>query len=112
MNSSEYEHHHPVMIEECLNYFSGSKLPIFFEGTVGAGGHAAALLAAHPEIEQYIACDRDPEALAIARKTLEKWKSKVTFVEGNFDDLDTYLDALKVETVNGFFLISEFRLCN
>lgn len=111
-NNTTSSPHHSVMLSEFLHYFSDQKLTTFFEGTLGAGGHAAALLEAHPEIERYIACDRDPEALKIAKNTLGKWSDKVEFVEGNFADLDTYLSELKLETVDGFFLTLECRLCN
>lgn len=101
--------HLSVMEKEFLSFFEGRYLKVFFEGTVGAGGHAYALLAAHPEIERYIGCDRDPEALAIAEERLAPWKEKVTLIHGNFSDLDLFLED---QTPDGFFLISECRLCS
>ncbi|MGR3912639.1 MAG: 16S rRNA (cytosine(1402)-N(4))-methyltransferase RsmH [Candidatus Rhabdochlamydia sp.] len=95
--------HTSVMLEECLKGFEGCHLPVFFEGTVGAGGHAEAILSAHPEIERYIACDQDPEALELAKERLTPWKDKVEFVRANFKDLDEVLKARNVEWVNGFF---------
>lgn len=68
--------HTSVMLEECLKGFEGSLLTTFFEGTVGAGGHAEAILKAHPEIERYIGCDQDPEALQIAKSRLSLGKIK------------------------------------
>lgn len=100
------------MVGEVLKGFEGANLKVFYEGTVGAGGHAAAILEAHPEIERYIGCDKDPEALAIAAKTLEKWKSKVELIQGNFADLDLQLEERGLEEVDGFFLIWGCRLCN
>jgi 16S rRNA (cytosine1402-N4)-methyltransferase len=104
--------HVPIMVGEAIEYFKDRPLKVFFEGTVGAGGHAKAFLEAHPEIELYLACDRDPEALEIAKKTLEPWKDKVRFVQGNFSDLERYLDEAGVKTVDGFFLTWECRQCN
>lgn len=101
--------HISVMEKEFLSFFEGKHLKVFFEGTVGAGGHAYALLQAHPEIECYIGCDRDPEALALAEKRLAPWKDKVKLIHGNFSDLDLYLED---KTPDGFFLISEYRLCS
>jgi 16S rRNA (cytosine1402-N4)-methyltransferase len=92
------------MVAEFLKYFEGTDLKVFFEGTVGAGGHAEAILQAHPEIERYLACDRDPEALEIAAERLKAWKHKVEFVRGNFADLDTILQKRGIHEVNGFFL--------
>jgi 16S rRNA (cytosine1402-N4)-methyltransferase len=96
--------HIPVMLEECLKYFEDRHLKVFFDGTLGAGGHAKALLEAHPEIEVYIGCDRDESSLEIAKETLAPWKEKMIFVHGNFVDLDSYLKELNISKVDGFFL--------
>lgn len=104
--------HTSVMLQECLEHFSGRPLHTFFEGTVGAGGHARAILEAHPEIQLYIGCDQDPEALGIAREVLAPWRGKVDLVHGNFSALDAVLSKRKIKHVDGFFLISEFHLCN
>lgn len=96
--------HVSVLEQEFLNFFSQTQLPVFFEGTVGAGGHAAALLKAHPEIEHYIGCDVDPDALEIARQTLLPWQDKVELIQGNFSQVKTYLEKRKIKEVNGFFL--------
>ena len=104
--------HTPVLLKECLDFFSGCELKVFFEGTLGAGGHAKALLEAHPEIERYIGCDRDPEALEIAKEQLKPWKDKVEFVHANFSEVDEILKKKKINKVDGFFLTWEYRLCN
>jgi len=96
--------HKPVMLEECLKYFEDKKIKVFFDGTLGAGGHAAALLEAHPEIEMYIGCDRDASSFEITKQTLAPWKDKVVFIHGNFADLDKHLKKLNVSQVDGFFL--------
>lgn len=100
------------MLSEVLSFLQGSPLRVFYEGTLGAGGHARAILSAHPEIETYIACDRDPDALELAQKTLLPWKDKVKFVHGNFADLDQHLEQCGVDRVDGFFLTWESRLCS
>jgi 16S rRNA (cytosine1402-N4)-methyltransferase len=92
------------MVAEFLKFFEGTDLKVFFEGTLGAGGHAEAILEVHPEIETYLACDRDPEALELAETRLKPWKDKVEFVRGNFGDLDTILQKRGIKQVNGFFL--------
>ena len=96
--------HIPIMIPEMLKTFEKSTLKVFFDGTVGAGGHARAVLEAHPEVEKYIACDRDPQALQIAQNGLKAWNHKLEFVRGNFADLDTILLKRGIQEVNGFFL--------
>ncbi len=96
--------HFPVLLKEFLNFFEEDKLIIFFDGTVGAGGHAAALLEAHPEIEIYIGCDQDKSALAIASETLKPWMKKVRLVHENFSNIDDILYKMKIKKIDGIFL--------
>ncbi len=93
------------MVSEVLTFLQGKSLKVFYEGTVGAGGHAEAILEAHPEIGLYLACDQDPDALALARERLCPWQKKVKFIQGNFRDLDEHLHEEGIEQVDGFFLI-------
>lgn len=103
--SPDSQEHIPILVSECLKFFEGKSLRVFFDGTLGLGGHAAAILEAHPEIERYIGCDRDPEAIEIALKHLSPWKSKVEIVRRNFADLDQILREKGIQHINGFFLI-------
>jgi 16S rRNA (cytosine1402-N4)-methyltransferase len=104
--------HIPIMVEEVLSHLKDLKIAVFFDGTLGAGGHAKAILEAHPEIKRYIGCDKDPEALEIARDSLAPWAHKVEFVQGDFGRLDEYLKERKIPSVDGFFLTSECHLCS
>ena len=104
--------HTPIMVDEVIASLKDLEIGIFFDGTLGAGGHARAILEAHPEIKRYIGCDKDPEALAIAKENLEPWASKVEFVHGDFCRLDEYLKDKKIDSVDGFFLTSGCHLCN
>jgi 16S rRNA (cytosine1402-N4)-methyltransferase len=100
------------MVKEVIASLEGAHLPIFFDGTLGAGGHARAILEAHPEIKRYIGCDKDPEALEIARRNLEPWADKLELIHGDFSRLDEYLQTLGISHADGFFLTSGCRLCS
>ncbi len=89
--------HEPVLLEEVLKVFEPVELQVFFEGTVGAGGHARAILDAHPEIETYFACDQDPTALQLAKETLAPWGKKVEFIRGPFANLKEYLGKKEID---------------
>ena len=95
--------HVPVMVDEVLEYFEGVEIKTFFDGTLGAAGHAEAILQAHPEIETYIGCDRDGDAHEIAQERLAPYKEKVKFFRGNFSELDEALEEFGIEQVDGFF---------
>ncbi|MCB1117330.1 MAG: 16S rRNA (cytosine(1402)-N(4))-methyltransferase RsmH [Chlamydiia bacterium] len=96
--------HIPVLRKQCLQAFDGAEISIFFDGTLGAGGHAQSLLMAHPEIERYIGCDRDESALALATENLAAWQGKLETVHGNFADIDVHLEACGVKAIDGCLL--------
>lgn len=60
------------------------------DATLGAGGHAEALLDAGPEI-RLLGLDRDPDALALARGRLARFGGRAELVRGNFADLGEVL---------------------
>lgn len=103
MQSSSYPHV-SVLLSEVIDGFNGSKIRIFVDGTLGAGGHAEAILRAHPEIECYIGIDQDPSALALAASRLEPWKNKLILKHGNFVDFDIFLKEMGVKQVDGFLV--------
>lgn len=104
--------HVPVMLKESLEIFEGRNLSLFFDGTLGAGGFAKALLKAHPEIKTYYGCDQDEEALGIAKEHLKEFEGKVEFVHANFRNLRELLEERGVSQVDGFFLTWECHPCN
>ncbi len=60
------------------------------DATLGAGGHAEALLARGPDI-RLLGIDRDPDALARARAHLARFAGRVELVEADFGELDRVL---------------------
>ncbi len=91
--------HIPVLLQNVLTAFDCCEMSVFFDGTVGAGGHAAALLQAHPEITRYMGLDQDPVALALADKCLASWSRKIELKQGNFADLDQIFGDTKIDGI-------------
>ncbi|HEY4831600.1 MAG TPA: 16S rRNA (cytosine(1402)-N(4))-methyltransferase RsmH [Waddliaceae bacterium] len=96
--------HTPVLLEAVLRSFEGVLLPVFVDGTVGAGGHSAAILDKHPEIQQFVGLDQDPTAVAISRRRLEPWSQKVTLIHENFANFDIHLKRSNIEGIDGMLL--------
>jgi 16S rRNA (cytosine1402-N4)-methyltransferase len=96
--------HLSVLLNETLSFFEERPLRIFIDGTLGAGGHAEAILKHHPEIEIFIGIDQDPSALKIATERLTPWKEKLKLMQGNFNQFSSYLDHLKIQQVDGILL--------
>lgn len=93
--------HYPVMAAEILQGFEKSQIRVFFDGTLGLGGHAEQLLGAHPEIELYIGCDKDKEALELARQRLLPFEKKLLLVNGSFAKLDEHLKKAGIKKIDG-----------
>ncbi len=96
--------HHPVLLNEVVQALEPVVLKVMIDGTVGAGGHAQALLESHPEIEHYLGIDQDPQALALAQERLKPWAHKTTFKHGNFRQFDLYLEELGWPRPDGILL--------
>ena len=93
--------HIPVLLEEILEGLASCNLTTFIDGTLGLGGHAEAILQAHPEIELYIGLDKDKKALQEAEKRLKKWKNKIDFFQGSFLNMEEILKKKKIKAVTG-----------
>ncbi len=66
---------------------------ILVDTTLGAGGHAAALLEASAPGVVLVGIDRDPTALDLAARRLEPFASRARLVHRAFDDLTACVDA-------------------
>ncbi|MBA3722278.1 MAG: 16S rRNA (cytosine(1402)-N(4))-methyltransferase RsmH [Parachlamydiaceae bacterium] len=104
MNPSTSHPHVSVLLEEVLQTFESTHLICFVDGTLGAGGHAEAILAAHPEIKFYLGIDQDAQALELAAARLKPWADKLILKQGNFADFDLFLKELQLPNPNGFLV--------
>ena len=64
---------------------------IVVDMTLGAGGHAEALLEAG--VQQLIGVDRDPQALAIAARRLERFGDRLRLVRSTFSEVEVEADG-------------------
>lgn len=71
-----------ALLGEALRASPGSWI---FDGTLGAGGHAALLLEACPDARLF-GCDRDPDALAIASARLAPFGERAVVVRSAYAD--------------------------
>lgn len=76
----------------------------YIDGTVGAGGHAAGLLAATAPDGQVLAFDLDPAAIAFARERLQADASRITFVNASYADMGRLAPTLGFNQVDGVLL--------
>jgi 16S rRNA (cytosine1402-N4)-methyltransferase len=79
------EYHVPVMVREVLSYLNPERGGLFFDGTLGGGGHTEAILSASDDA-RVIAVDQDPEALEVAENRLRRFGDRVQLVRANYAD--------------------------
>ena len=76
--------HHPVMADEIVALFAPAPEGWVIDATLGGGGHAEAILDAHPHL-RVLGIDQDPSALAAADARLSRFGERVRTVRGRFD---------------------------
>jgi 16S rRNA (cytosine1402-N4)-methyltransferase len=76
--------HIPVLLSEVIEALGVKCGGRWVDSTLGAGGHAAAILEASSPDGQLLGIDADPEAIKAARMTLEPYGRRALLVEGNF----------------------------
>ena len=92
--------HVPVLLEECIEMLNIRPDGIYLDGTLGLGGHSAAI-AARLAGGRLIGIDRDETALQRAGERLKPWKEHVTLVHSSFGKLDAVLEDLGIPAVDG-----------
>ncbi len=81
--------HVPVMLRETLEFLNVDPDGTYIDATLGAGGHAVALLGALARGRgRLLGIDRDPAALEQARERLREFGDKVVVMQGNFAEID------------------------
>jgi 16S rRNA (cytosine1402-N4)-methyltransferase len=78
--------HQPVMVDEVVALLAPVPPGVLVDATVGGGGHAHALLSAHPHL-RLIGLDQDVDALAAARQALAGFADRVELHHLRFDAL-------------------------
>lgn len=107
--------HIPVLADQVLLALAPRSGGRYIDGTVGAGGHAAQILQASKPEGKLLGLDGDPEALRIARATLDKFASRALLVHANFNQLHTVAAAHDFVPAHGVLLdlgLSSMQLAN
>lgn len=81
--------HIPVLLDEVLSAFAPHSGGRYIDGTLGAGGHAEAILLASAPDGKLLGLDGDSDALNIARETLSGFAERAILVRSNFTQLKT-----------------------
>jgi 16S rRNA (cytosine1402-N4)-methyltransferase len=91
----------PVLLAEAVAALQPRASGRYVDCTVGAGGHAEALLEASSPDGQLLGLDADADALALAHSRLHRFGSRVLLVHRNFADLAAVLSERQLSGVQG-----------
>src|SRR6266545_4770431 len=96
--------HRPVLLREALAALAVRPGGFWVDGTVGAGGHAEAILRATAPDGRLLACDRDAESLQTARSRLAPFGERVDLRHADYRRLPALLDEVGAPAVSGILL--------
>jgi 16S rRNA (cytosine1402-N4)-methyltransferase len=97
---SEFEHT-SVLLDEVLDQLAPKPGGVYADVTVGAGGHASAILERCAPDGRLIGTDRDPSALAAAETKLAELSERVTLRKARIGELADVLASLGIAAVDG-----------
>jgi 16S rRNA (cytosine1402-N4)-methyltransferase len=89
--------HRPVMVDEVVELMRTVPPGVVVDATVGAAGHARALLEARSDL-RLVGLDRDGDAVAAATEALADFAGRVVLRRARFDEITTTLQELGHET--------------
>ena len=96
--------HKPVMLEECMQGLSLKEGGVWFDGTVGGGGHSYEILKRTSPSGKLIATDLDDEAIAAASKRLSEFNGRFSIYKSNYKDYESVFEKANVEQIDGAIL--------
>jgi 16S rRNA (cytosine1402-N4)-methyltransferase len=96
--------HLPVLYKEIIHALQPIHGGRYVDGTLGAGGHARGILEACAPDGQLLGLDVDPQALAIARKTLAPYEHRIHLAQASYTTLTAQLQQLGWNEVDGIVL--------
>ena len=95
--------HEPVMLREVLEWIRPEAGGVYCDGTLGGGGHSAAILAEAGAGARLYGIDRDETAIAAATERLKDYPGFLA-IHGNFHDAKALLAGAGAPPLDGVLL--------
>ena len=105
--------HYSVMLNECMQALNVKDKGIYFDGTLGGGGHSYEILKLSAPSGQLVATDLDDYAIGRASERLKEFDKRFTLVKDNFKNFSSIKQNLNIEGFDGILLdlgVSSFQL--
>ncbi len=105
--------HVPVMLSECIEGLNLKDGGIYFDGTLGGGGHSYEILKGSSPTGHLFATDLDTYAINRASEKLSEFNGRFTLINDNFKNFDQIKKEYNVQAFDGILLdlgVSSFQL--
>ena len=105
--------HTPVLLNEAIEALAVQPGGRYIDCTLGAGGHAAAILEQSSPGGQLLGIDADPEAIEMSGARLEPYRDSILLINKNFANLQAVCLKYDFFPVHGILLdlgLSSFQL--
>lgn len=107
-------HHNPVLLERSLEFLITETNGIYFDGTLGFGGHSSGILNLLGPDGLLISTDIDQDAFSFSKKKFSEEK-RIKIYNLNFSQIDVIAKIESIPFFNGIFVdlgVSSFQLDN
>lgn len=98
------DYHEPVLLDETLEQLDLVPGALIVDGTLGGGGHAAAILERTGPDGRLIGLDLDADAIRAASERLEVFGDRVQLIQASFRRLDDIAEELRPAEIDGIVL--------
>ena len=105
--------HVSVMLDECIEALGVKDGGIYFDGTLGGGGHSYHILKKSAPSGRLVATDLDDYAIGRATEKLNEFDGRFTLVKDNFKNFLEIKENLGISGFDGILLdlgVSSFQL--
>ncbi len=96
--------HKPVMLNECMDALALKEGGVWYDATVGGGGHSYEILKRTAKTGRLIATDLDDEAIAAATKRLQEFDGRFHIYKSNYKDYAGVFAQAGVDEVDGILI--------
>ena len=107
--------HVSVLLDETIEGLNINPDGIYFDGTLGGGGHSYEILKRLTGKGVLIGVDQDGDAIEAAGERLKEFEGKFQLVRSNYSEIETILNDLKISKIDGIVLdlgVSSYQIDN
>lgn len=95
--------HIPVLFHETLEGLNIKEDGIYFDGTLGGGGHSEGILN-KLTTGKLIACDKDSAAIENAKERMKAYSDKLVIIKDDYKNIFEHLDNMGIEKLDGVLI--------